>query len=153
MEGDFCSSLLALNGTAHNNTENWTFPVYVVRLSLALIPLLATKKNGRSIKIDCPVFHFLKQKGFTLTYIVYFKSFSSPLRIFRKPLFNPLIALIITVILDWKFYERSLVNNHPRSQDYFHNYHRIKQRKKNRKVWILGNLFTINFSRKPKIAT
>ena len=110
------------------------------------------KKNGRSIKIDCPVFHFLKQKGFTLTYIVYLNLFHH-LCGFRRPLFNPLISLIITIILDWKFYERSLVNNHPRSQDYLHNHHRIKQRKKNRKVWILGNLFTINFSRKPKIAT
>ena len=39
-EVDFVS-VLALNGTAHNNTENWTFPLFVVRLSLTLIPLLA----------------------------------------------------------------------------------------------------------------
>ena len=39
-EADFVS-VLALNGTAHNNTENWTFPLFVVRLSLTLIPLLA----------------------------------------------------------------------------------------------------------------
>nr|DAI50865.1 MAG TPA: hypothetical protein [Caudoviricetes sp.] len=39
-ETDFVS-VLALNGTAHNNTENWTFPLFVVRLSLTLIPLLA----------------------------------------------------------------------------------------------------------------
>nr|DAG48696.1 MAG TPA: hypothetical protein [Caudoviricetes sp.] len=39
--------MLALNGTAHNNTENWTFPLFVVRLSLTLIPLLAPKKNRK----------------------------------------------------------------------------------------------------------
>ena len=31
---------LALNGTAHNNTENSTFPLIIVRLSLSLVPLL-----------------------------------------------------------------------------------------------------------------
>lgn len=33
------------------------------------------KKNGFSNFLDCPVFHFLKQKGFTLTYIVCLKLF------------------------------------------------------------------------------
>lgn len=37
------------------------------------LPIQRGKKNGLSNFLDCPVFHFLKQKGFTLTYIVCFR--------------------------------------------------------------------------------